>query len=215
MAMNGPGESRPGTSADDHDVVLACGRDLADLWDDEDQNPSPLVVGTAAPHPAACPHCAAALEDFARLRDAVVHDQQAAGPDWEESASRLTASIMDVVRLELRPGRTLALGEMDEDAWIYEAVAARTFRAAAELLPGVRAGSCRVDPGPAPRPGARTPAHVRIEVTVGMTRHLQHVADQIRERIAEAAEQSLGMRIASIDVTVTDLHHEAPGEDQP
>ncbi|MFJ7269067.1 hypothetical protein ACIQV3_20910 [Streptomyces sp. NPDC099050] len=226
MAMNEPREPREprhGTEPQDvqdvQDVqeVLPCGRDLADLWDRQDGTEAG-DARSAGSHAATCGHCAAALADFARLRRAVLRDAREAqeaqetGADGEEAVSRLTANIMDVVRLELRPGRTLALGEMDEDSWIYEAVAARTFRTAAERVPGVQAGSCRVSPGPGPRTGDRTPAHVRIEVTVGTTRDLPLTADRIREQVARAARQALGMHIASIDVAVTDLHHETSGE---
>lgn len=212
MAMNEPHVPHQGAGTAD-DGFLPCGRDLAALWDQQDQIRQGPGLRSIDPHPASCSHCGAALEDFTHLREAVARDRQETGEDWEGGAARLTASIMDVVRLELRPGHTLALGEGDEDAWIYEAVAARTFRAAAERVPGVRAGSCRINPEPSIRPGARTPARVRIEVTVGMTRDLQAAADRVRREIAAAAEQALGMPLASIDVTVTDLHHDTADEE--
>ncbi|MCJ0872656.1 Asp23/Gls24 family envelope stress response protein [Streptomyces sp. AP-93] len=228
MAMNEPYEPPIGTApgaggkAADEPAVLPCGRDLAALWDREEASEGPRPSRSADPytvdpHPAGCPHCAAAREDLARLRESVRRDLQESAPDWEAAASRLTAGIMDVVRLELRPGRTLALGEMDEDAWIYEAVAARTFRHAAELVPGVRAGSCRISPAPDTSPGARTPARtparVRIEVTAAMDLDLLLTADRIRRHITQAAHRTLGMQIFSVEVVVTDLHHEAPGEE--
>ncbi|MCY0943101.1 hypothetical protein [Streptomyces antarcticus] len=46
-----------------------------------------------------------------------------------------------------------------------------------------------------------------------MARDLQRTADRIRRQIGEAARQELGMRITSVDVVVTDLHHESPDED--
>lgn len=213
MAMSEPLEPLGGAGAENGGAVLPCGRDLADLWDQEDQNAGNGVPVAADSHTGDCPHCAAALEDFALLRDAVLHDIAETDADWEAGAARLTASIMDVVRLELRPGQTLALGEMDEEAWIYEAVAARTFRAAAENVPGVRAGSCRISPAAARRPGGRAPSIVRIEVTIGVTRDLQLAADRIRRKIGEQADQALGLQIVSIDVVITDLHHEPPGEE--
>ncbi|MGW1776320.1 Asp23/Gls24 family envelope stress response protein [Streptomyces sp. NPDC002104] len=215
MAMNESHLPQQDPTADDDEGFLPCGRDLAALWDEQDQILRRPHAQPADAHTARCEHCTAALEDFARLRSAVARDRQDTGEDWEAGAARLTASIMDVVRLELRPGHTLALGEADEDAWIYEAVAARTFRAAAERVPGVRAGSCRVSPGPAARPGSRTrtPARIRIEVTVGMTRALQETADRVRRQITAAAGQDLGLPVASIDVTVTDLHHEPADEE--
>lgn len=213
MAMNEPHQPQTHAGSEDEDTVLPCGRDLADLWDEESRNEQAPLQQAGDPHTAGCPHCTAALADLALLRNAALRHSQETGADWEGGAARLTANIMDVVRLELRPGRTLALGEMDEDAWIYEAVAARAFRSAAEQVPGVRAGSCRISPEPSPRPGSRTPARVRIEVTIGMSQDIQRTADRIRRSIAKSAEQALGLQLTSIDVIVFDLHDEPPTED--
>ncbi|MEI5100997.1 hypothetical protein RB200_23660 [Streptomyces sp. PmtG] len=137
----------------------------------------------------------------------------------------LSARIMDVVRLELRPGRTLPLGEADEDAWIVEAAAARRFREAAESLPGVRAGSCRVAPGELDadtdtdtaadtRHGPpRTPVTVRIEVAVAGSWELPEVADRVRRRIARAADDALGLRLGAVDVVITDLITDVTDDD--
>ncbi|MER5757948.1 hypothetical protein [Streptomyces sp. NPDC002082] len=214
MAMNQPREPEPHSPAEaEDDGFLPCGRDLADLWDQQDRHGAGPEPWPADPHTAECRHCGAALEDFARLRDAVHRDGQETGADWEADAARLTASVMDVVRLELRPGRTLALGEADEDAWMYEAVAARVLRAAAERVPGVRAGSCRISPTPSCDAQARTPAQVRIEVSVEISRDLQATADRVRRSIAAASEHDLGMNIAAIDVAIADIHQEALGEE--
>ncbi|MDX2388996.1 Asp23/Gls24 family envelope stress response protein [Streptomyces sp. DK15] len=216
MAMN----ESPGPRHDpaDDEGFLPCGRDLADLW--ERQDPDPRTVDDhPAPdpdpdpeadpdpdaHPEGCPDCAGALAELARLRAAVRHGTAVAAAGREADASRLAANVMDVVRLELRPGRTLALGDEDEDAWIQEAVAARAFRSAAEQVPEVRAGSCRV--GPDEGTGARTPARVRIEVSIAVDHDLRAAADRIRRGIADAARHDLGMPLTSIDVVVTDLHH--------
>ncbi|XUM02643.1 Asp23/Gls24 family envelope stress response protein [Streptomyces venezuelae ATCC 10712] len=120
--------------------------------------------------------------------------------------------MMDVVRLELRPGRDLPLGEVEEDTWIYESVAARALRAAAEEVPGVRAGSCRITP-----PGSRTdpgrgPVAVRVTVTVAYGLDLMTASEAVRDRVAQAARERLGLAVSAVDVTVTDLH-EPP--DQP
>ncbi|MFF4322916.1 Asp23/Gls24 family envelope stress response protein [Streptomyces sp. NPDC001568] len=213
MAMNEPHEPLNGAGTEDDDTVLPCGRDLALLWDEQERTERGTAGQGGDPHTTGCPHCTAALADLALLRDAALHQRQETGVDSEADMARLTTSIMNVVRLELRPGQTLALGEMDEEAWIYEAAAARTFRSAAEQVTGVRAGSCRISPEPSPRPGVRTPARVRIEVTIGMNRDIQLTADRIRVSIAKSAEQALGLRITSIDVVVFDLHDEPPTGD--
>ncbi|MEV7723478.1 hypothetical protein AB0P15_01940 [Streptomyces sp. NPDC087917] len=216
MAMNEIRPPRDEGEDPDHEGILACGRDLADLWDDQGGASRP-----ADPHTAGCPDCAAALEDFRLLRHAVFQErrewhERLGAADVDVDAARLTASVMELVRTELRPGRTLPLGEADEDAWIHEAVAARAFRAAAERVPGVRAGSCRVGPE-ADRPDtgtpARTPVRVRIEVTLGMFRDLRGATDHVRRAIAETAQRDLGLRVTAVDVVVTDLHQEP--EPQP
>ncbi|MFJ3176741.1 Asp23/Gls24 family envelope stress response protein [Streptomyces roseus] len=213
MAMNQPHQPQTHVGPEDDEIVLPCGRDLALLWDQESRNRHAAARQGDDSHTADCPHCTAAIADLALLRNAALRHSQETGADWGAVANRLTANIMDVVHLELRPGQTLALGEMDEDTWIYEAAAARTFRSEAEQVTGVRAGSCRISPQPSPSPGSRTPAHVRIEVSIGISQDIQRTADQIRQSIAKSAEQALGLQITSIDVIVVDLHNEPPTED--
>ncbi|MGI5447175.1 hypothetical protein ACQEVM_15620 [Streptomyces sp. CA-243310] len=191
------------------DELLPCGRDLADLWEEPRS-------GTDRAHTSVCPHCTAALDDLARLRQAVRTDP-ADGSDpggSEVDAAGLVERIMGVVRLELRPGRTLALGEPDEDGWIFEAVAAKVLRAAADGVPGVRSGSCRIGPEAGGRgAAARGPVHVEIEVSVGVTRAAREVADLVRARVREAADAALGLEVTAVHVRVADLHEEPARED--
>lgn len=139
-ANPGPPEDAAGGEGAD-DERLPCGRLLSEVWEQWDTG------GTDA-HTAGCEYCAAALGDLDLLGVAVqqARDTEGAEPESGAGAFTLIERVMDVVRLELRPGRTLPLGEPDEDAWIVEAAAARTFRAAAELVPGVQVGSCRIAP---------------------------------------------------------------------
>ncbi|GHC81505.1 hypothetical protein [Streptomyces flavofungini] len=213
MAMN-EGGAPGGTSYEDvpEDEVLSCGRELAQVWEQAE-------TGEPDPHTAGCPHCAEALRALRSLEAVVARarDDEPQERPWDTAA--LAGRVMDVVRLELRPGRTLPLGEADEDAWIVEAAAARTFRAAVESLPGVRAGSCRIeaDPQDTGRPASappvgwlpRGPARVRIEVQVGLSWNLQLVADEVRARIVAAADRELGMRVAAVDVVIADLLDDA------
>ncbi|MCI3935467.1 Asp23/Gls24 family envelope stress response protein [Streptomyces sp. AN091965] len=196
----GPLPSYDGARDDDEapeDERLPCGRRLAAVWEAGE-------AGEPDPHIADCPYCLPALDGFYELQHVVWRARDAQRSAWPADASALSARIMDVVRLELRPGRTLPLGEADEDAWIVEAAAARTFRAAAETLPGVRAGSCRVTPA-GPGGAARAPVTVRVEVQVAPSWDLPDVADRVRHRIADAAADALGLRVAAVDVVITDL----------
>ncbi|GAA3118032.1 hypothetical protein ACFQ0X_39360 [Streptomyces rectiviolaceus] len=214
MAMNGESgpddEREAGFGVLPEDELLPCGRELSHVWEQWE-------AGVPDPHADGCPHCAQALNALRHLEGIVTQTRDTAPREPDTSA--LTGRVMDVVRLELRPGRTLPLGDEDEDAWIVEAAAARTVRAAAESLPGVRAGSCRIDPlddpaSPAP-PGrlARGPVRIRIEVQVPLTWHLPQVADRVRSRVLDAVDGELGMRIAVVDVTITDVIDDSDDSD--
>ncbi|ARF76876.1 hypothetical protein ACPEIF_25400 [Streptomyces sp. NPDC012600] len=203
MAMSAnPG--RPEEGRYEEEERLACGRLLSDVWDAWDTGRT-----AADPHLASCPHCSAALAELTGLGDAV-RRTCAEEPGFPEAATAaVTARVMDLVRLELRPGRPLPLGEPEEDHWIVEATAARLLRAAVDALPGVRAGSCRIAPlDPADPTG---PVHVRVEVAASLGRSLPDVADAVRVRIAEAADRDIGIRLGAADVRVVDILEEEDG----
>jgi len=189
-------------SAQADDELLPCGRLLSRTWDDWERQ-------TDDPHLRSCPHCRQAVHGLDDL-ESVVRGLQA---ETDTSASAydtepLTRRIMDVVRLELRPGRPLPLGEPAEDLWIMEAVAARALRAAAETVPGVRAGSCRLlyggDDGGDGRDDAGT-VEVRLDIHAPADAPLPDLAAQVRERVWEAADRELGMGVTAVDIRVTDL----------
>ncbi|MFD5986477.1 hypothetical protein [Streptomyces cyaneofuscatus] len=193
-----PEESRPEESRYEEEERLACGRLLSDVWDAWD-------AGRTAddPHLAACPHCSAALAELTGLGEAVRRTCAEEPGVPEATTAAVTARVMDLVRLELRPGRPLPLGEPEEDHWIVEAAAARLLRAAVDALPGVRAGSCRIAPlDPADPTG---PVHVRVEVAASLDRSLPDLADAVRARIAEVADQDIGIRLGAADVLVVDI----------
>ncbi|MFJ7327763.1 hypothetical protein ACIQVN_16235 [Streptomyces cyaneofuscatus] len=189
---------RPEESRYEEEDRLACGRLLSDVWDAWDAGRT-----TDDPHFAACPHCSAALAELTGLGDAVRRTCAEEPGVPEAAAAAVTARVMDLVRLELRPGRPLPLGEPEEDHWIVEAAAARLLRAAVDALPGVRAGSCRIAPlDPADPTG---PVHVRVEVAASLDRSLPDLADAVRARIAEVADQDIGIRLGAADVLVVDI----------
>ena len=193
--------STAATPADDE--LLPCGRLLSRTWDDWEQQ-------TDDPHLRSCPHCRQAVHGLDDLESVVrglreETDTSAAGYDTEP----LTRRIMDVVRLELRPGRPLPLGEPAEDLWIMEAVAARALRAAAESVPGVRAGSCRLLDG-----GDPGTAEVRLDIHAPADAPLPELAARVRERVWEAADRELGMGVTAVDIRVTDLVPSPMPDDQ-
>lgn len=208
---NGPGpgegfgdgfEDGFGGGFGDDDERLGCGRMLSEVWD---------AGGSAAAdtHLARCPYCSEALGRLTVLGDAVREAGRPEAGDWDAAA--LTARVMDVVRLELRPGRPLPLGGPEEDLWVMEAMAAKALRRAAESVPGVRAGSCRVDPAGQDRArgtaagAGRGPVHVRLEVVAPFAAELPALADEVRRRVRAAADIALGVPVAAVDVTITDL----------
>ncbi|MFE3581215.1 Asp23/Gls24 family envelope stress response protein [Streptomyces vinaceus] len=201
MAMNTPhphdNPDNPDPDDDEGLELLACGKDLATVWEHAD------LPGTD-PHTATCPHCRRAVEELQHLRVAVL--PPATTPPADIDTTAVVRRVMDAVRLELRPGRNLPLGEVGEDSWIYESVAARTLRTAAEQVPGVLAGSCRITP-----PGSRTqptrgPSAVRLAITVAYGHDLPTTTRAVRENLIRAAGQHLGLALGDLDVTVTDLH---------
>ncbi|MCE4941541.1 Asp23/Gls24 family envelope stress response protein [Streptomyces albulus] len=208
MAMNDPaGPHRVGRPAPEpDDEHLPCGRLLSEAWAARD-------TPTPDPHDRTCPHCAAARDELDRLGDLVRGLPGHHAPAPQDTAA-LTERVMDVVRLELRPGRTLPLGAPDEDAWIVEAAAAKTLRTAAETVAGVQAGSCRIAPagGPTgrgatgPTETARGPVDIRIEVLVPFESDLLELASRVRDRILEAADVELGLPVAAVDVRVADVY---------
>ena len=183
---------------DPDDERLPCGRLLSQVWDAWESD------GATDPHLRECDHCRQAVHELEHLETAVRGLREEVPDTTSYDPTPLARRVMDVVRLELRPGRPLPLGEPAEDLWIMEAVAARTVRAAAETVTGVRAGSCRIAPVPA---GTDRPdrVEVRLELHAPITARLPELAEEVRRRVREAAYDRLGLDTARIDIRVTDL----------
>ncbi|MET8881119.1 Asp23/Gls24 family envelope stress response protein [Streptomyces rubiginosohelvolus] len=185
----------PETSTDPDDETLPCGRLLSQVWADWEE-------GVHDDHTAQCAHCRLAVADLERLESQVRALDSDPAQQPVDAASFIDR-VMDVVRLELRPGRPLPLGEADEDLRIMENVAARTLRQAAEEVPGVRAGSCRLTLADA-RGGP--PVHVDLSVHVPLTTpDVQALAQEIRDRVDVTAHERLGLHLGEINVRITDL----------
>ncbi|MFD4261132.1 Asp23/Gls24 family envelope stress response protein [Streptomyces sp. NPDC058534] len=212
MAMNtgaelpGPGTGPGGAHDTGDDERLGCGRLLSEVWESWED-------GADDPHPRSCPHCSAAVRQLDLLGAAV--REAGSGREPERDAGALTERVMDVVRLELRPGRPLPLGEREEDLWVREAMAAKALRAAAETVPGVRAGSCRIRPAESGAGPSRGPVRVRLEVVVPLTERLRDLAEEIRRRVRGAADDALGLPVDHVDVHITDVTDPAGVEPEP
>jgi hypothetical protein len=200
-----PAAPPPDAPDPDGDERLPCGRLLSQVWGDWED-------GTEDDHRRTCPHCRRATADLEQLESTVrqLRDVTAVGPELIGiDTGALARRVMDVVRLELRPGRPLPLGRPEEDLRIMESVAARTLRAAAERVAGVRAGSCRI-----------APTAEFGQVTVALDIHapvstvdLKGLAEQVRHSVRRAADGRIGLDVAGIDIRITDLV-EAPGPDE-
>ncbi|UDM05487.1 Asp23/Gls24 family envelope stress response protein [Streptomyces longhuiensis] len=188
---------------DSDDEQLRCGRMLFEVWSDWEDG----VVDS-------CPHCERAVQDLDQLGTAVRQMEDATDEAEVSSGfdpAALTQRVMDVVRLELRPGRPLPLSDPADHMWIMESVAARTLRTAAEQVPGVRAGSCRIDPATASGTGKVT---VRIGIRAPWsTPDLQELADRVRSRVEQAADRRLGLDIGGVDICITDLDDAPVGDE--
>ncbi|RII11774.1 hypothetical protein DSC45_28080 [Streptomyces sp. YIM 130001] len=179
------------------DERLPCGRllsEVSEAWEDR----------TEDTHLDTCPYCRQAVEDLERLGSAVRSLREEGADEAPYDSSTIVRRVMDVVRLELRPGRPLPLGEPDEDLWIMESVAARSLRAAAETVPGVRAGSCRLRPVPGDGADGGT-VELRLEIHAPSQARLPALADEVRTRVREAMDGALGMEVSAVDIRITDL----------
>ncbi|MFJ9134212.1 Asp23/Gls24 family envelope stress response protein [Streptomyces sp. NPDC102256] len=193
---SGPPERRLGSDEDDE--LLPCGRPLGEVWEIAEDPTRPDAHGEG------CPHCGRALDEWTRLESLVggLRDETDVA---SYDATPLTRRVMDVVRVELRPGRPLPLGDPAEDLWIMEAVAARTLRTAGETVAGVRAGSCRIVPRTPSTPGGSAGVDVRLDIVAPVDAALEHLAERVRERVLDVARGRLGMDVTAVDIRITDL----------
>ncbi|MEV5611399.1 nucleopolyhedrovirus P10 family protein [Streptomyces sp. NPDC052225] len=131
------------------------------------------------------------------------------------------------VRQQLGLGRLLPLGGPGDGAWITEPAARAALSRAVEEVRGVRLGALRLDLAdpeaadepavPAP-PSALPPGPLRIEAQCAATAEepLPAAAGRLRDALARAARDRLGLVIAEVDLQVTALLDEdpAPQEDE-
>ena len=185
--------------------LLACGRDAALVWD--------RAVTGAAPdeHERDCPHCTLAAAD-ARGLDALVH--RMADEPLEPPPSVLDR-VMVAVRTELRPHDVLTLPSPHGPARLSRAAAAGVLRHTVDSMGGLRARSCRIEQvSDVTRDAAGTEgvdAHaveVRITVAARFGVDLASVTARVRQMVAAAGEQALGVPVRRVDIDVVDLFGE-------
>ncbi|MFJ8032613.1 hypothetical protein [Streptomyces sp. NPDC096032] len=181
------------------DEELTCGRMLSQVWDQALQ-PSPVQD----PHTTTCPFCREAVASLATLKAAT----RALRGRAPARLQALTDRVMTVVNAEVRLGRLLPLADPDRDLRIAESAAAKVLRRAADDIPGVKAATCRLTPSE-DDDGTKRVA-VTLTVVAGLDRPLPNRIDEVRRSVLYAAERMIGLRVAAVDVTVTDLLDPSP-----
>ncbi|SDG69537.1 Asp23/Gls24 family envelope stress response protein [Pseudonocardia oroxyli] len=171
---------------------LACGRDAAQVWDH-------AVAGTLDEHERTCPHCRAAAADALGL-DGVVHRFAAQRPTPPPTVlDAVLGSVRDLVAAELRPQDLIPLDSPEGPARLARPAAARVLRHLVDGMEGVRARSCRVGT-----------TGVTMTVTARFGVDLASVTARVRQMVVAAAEQTLGLPVGRVDITVVDLWEEDP-----
>ncbi|GAA2766094.1 hypothetical protein GCM10010103_51350 [Streptomyces paradoxus] len=127
------------------------------------------------------------------------------------------------MRHQLGIGRLLPLGDARDGAWIAERAVEAVLRSAAWDAPGVRLDALRVvvadaadtaEPAvPAP-PSALPPGPLRVTAEFAATaaQPLPTTASLLRATLATAATERLGLTVTEVDLQVTGLLDEGPGE---
>ncbi|MFJ1600996.1 hypothetical protein [Streptomyces sp. NPDC088261] len=126
------------------------------------------------------------------------------------------------VRHRLSLGRLLPSGGPSEGIWVTEQAATAELRRAAVAVPGASLGRLWLSPadrdGPGlpvvpPPPGAAAAVPLRIdgEFTATTGEPLMVVAQRLREVLAGAAEERLGLDVVEVDLRITGLVEPAAG----
>lgn len=175
----------------DHDQ-LPCGTSADTLLEH-------LRTGTTTAHERTCPHCRAASEEFRPLLSAL---GAALGDDREITAPPgLLDDVMRTVRAEGRSKKTLQLpgdGGTPGDTRIRHSAVSAMLRACVDPAEGLLVGRCRIE---------RTPDGLVIAATARVLTGtvIPEATAAARRTMVEFVEDRLGLRVARIDIDVTDV----------
>ncbi|MDO6145398.1 Asp23/Gls24 family envelope stress response protein [Paenarthrobacter aurescens] len=192
MAMNTPGDA------------LECGHSLAELstYVDTGQIADPV-------HLQSCPECQAGLASLrslsqfgSELLSSDLADAGSGHDDWMQS-------ILDNLRLELRPGRSIPLtaGDPRDSLWETEGSISALIRSVVDAFPGTAAGKCRLH-GDITTAGAGICVEVEIAVVYGHP--MEERAAELRRQLSETLAFQTELTIESINITVTDVLEPPP-----
>jgi hypothetical protein len=187
-------------------ALLACGRDAAKVWER-------AAAGRPSTHERACPHCQAVADDQRLLATAVA----ALVDEAVEPPTSLTERVMGAVLAELRPAHYLPLPTRHGHARIDRVTAAGVLRHAVAQMSALRVRSCQIhliEPsgsdttsdgtGTGLIPGSPT-VRINISVTARFGADLLSATARVRQMILAAAEDLLGLPVATVDVEVVDV----------
>ena len=177
------------------DYSLPCGRDVEQVW----ERLGEVEAGRADAHELDCPHCRAAGESLAVLRD--LTGRLAAQDD--EVSWDLTGRIMSAVRAEVRRHDLLPLPSPEPgDVRVSVQAVAAVLRFAADTVEGVRARHCRVSAADS----ADFAVEVELAIAVSYRGFSSRALDTVRERVTAAASAHVGVRLARLDLVLDDLY---------
>lgn len=149
------------------------------------------------------PGCQLALESLERLHrltaEMVAEDEQQAAADdsWVEW-------ILSGIALDSRAGRRIPYHVPEpHDLGITEGAVRGLVRQVEESLDGVVIGRCRLE-GDVETLGA--PVTVVIEVCLPVTHPIPALAEQLRTRVLADVATHTDLRVAAVDIVVTDVH---------
>lgn len=177
------------------DYLLPCGRDVEQVWQRLDE----IEAGRTDVHERDCPYCQATRESLTVLRDLTRElTEDTEGPSLDLTGRIMAAVRADVRRHDLLPLPTTEPGTVRVSAHAVAAV----LRFAADGVHGVRARRCRVSISD----GDDLAMTVEMSVAVSYEGFARHALDEVRARVAVAAEARIGVRLERLDLVLDDLY---------
>jgi hypothetical protein len=172
------------------DYVLPCGRDVEEVWE---------AIDASNEHTRSCPHCAAVRESLLVLREAT---EEMVSEEIEPPFD-LVSRVMSAVRADVRRSDVVPLPG-DGLARISTKAIAAVLRYAADGVDGVRARGCRVVEAPE---STGTDPVIEVELSIAITALLvtREAYDEVRRRVLAAATARIGVRLARLDLVVSDV----------
>ncbi|WP_017587915.1 anti-sigma factor [Nocardiopsis ganjiahuensis] len=160
-----------------------------------------LRAGTATGHERTCPHCRAAAEEFRPLLSAL----DSAPDEGREITAPpgLLDDVMRTVRAEGRSRETLRLsgpgtGDTPGDTRIRHSAVSAMLRVCVDPAGGLIIGGCRI---------RNTPDGLVVAATARILNGtvIPEATAAARQAMGSFVEDRLGLRVARIDIDVTDV----------